>query len=394
MGKLSKLKADWQAALACFQKAYDYSSNAANFDLMGNSLYELGVIYLSLGAARQAHECFIAAQKNYQTVSNTADEASVLLALSQTYSRFMRPDDAHIANETAIEIYQKLGDQLGFAYALAQMGNLNLQQLAFDEAQKFILRSMPLFKDFHDPIGNARCQALLSQIELAHGQLDNALTLTNQALIEYQKTDNFGAQVALYNQLGKLSLLSGNLEAAQNDLTQGEMLLDVHQSNAGRPELYMTCGLLCECRGDFANAEKYYKLAQDIAQQTEHIEQLYIARLNVIKVNVYFAPGRWYYEELLKIANETRTYGLKTAQLEALLLIVWFEGVYGEQRTWENLMSELTRFVQVQRIPVQGLLRRFEFKVEVIKYISPEVSMSLRQSASWIRQYLSMPAQM
>ena len=394
MGKLSKLKADWQAALACFQKAYDYSSNAANFDLMGNSLYELGVIYLSLGAARQAHECFIAAQKNYQTVSNTADEASVLLALSQTYAIFMRPDDAHIANETAIEIYQKLGDQLGFAYALAQMGNLNLQQLAFDEAQKFILRSMPLFKDFHDPVGNARCQMLLSNIELAHGQLDNALKLTNQALIEYQKTDNFGAQVNLYNQLGKLSLLNGNLEAAQSDLTQGEMLLDVHQSNAGRPELYMTCGLLCECRGDFANAEKYYKLAQDIAQQTEFIEQLFIARLNIIKVNVFFAPGRWYYEELLKIANDTRTYGLKTAQLEALMLIVWFEGVYGEQHVWENLMSELTRFVQVQRIPVQGLLRQFEFKVEVIRFINPEVSMSLRQSAGWIRQSLSMPAQM
>ena len=94
------------------------------------------------------------------------------------------------------------------------------------------------------------------------------------------------------------------------------------------------------------------------------------------------------------MANDARTYGLKTAQLEALLLIVWFEGVYGEQHTWENLMSELQRFVQVQRIPVQGLLRKFEFKVVVIKFIAPEVSMSLHQSAGWIRDYLSPPAQM
>lgn len=391
MGKLSKLKADWQAALACFQKAYDYSSNAANFDLMGNALYELGVIYLSLGAARQAHECLIAAQKNYQMVGNTADEASVLIALTQTYAIFMRPDDAHIANETAIEIYQKLGDQLGFAHALAQMGALNIQQLTYDEAQKFILRSMPICKDFHDTIGNACCQALLASIELAHAQFNNAMTLANQALTQYEKTDDFGAQVRIYTQLGYLNLYQNNIEGALNELNKADMLLDVHQATAGRPELNCAFGLICECQGDFAGAERYYKLAQEVAQQSEYLEQIYIARLNVIKVNVFFAPGRWYYEELLKIANESRTYGLKLAQLEALLLIVWFEGVYGEQRAWENLMGELTRFVQVQRLPISGLLRIFEFKVDVLRYVNPEISTALHRSAGWIRQYLSQP---
>ena len=389
MGKLSKLKADWQAALACFQKAYDYSSNCAEFNLMGNALYELGVIYFALGASRQAHQCFIAAQKNYQTVNNTADEADILLALAQTYAIFMRADDARVSNESAIEIYQKLGDQLGFARALARMGALNIHQLVYDEAQKFVLRSMPLFKDFHDAVGNAFCQLQLAMIELAHGQFENATTLANQALVEFQKTDDFGAQVTLLTMLGTISMYQNKLEAAQNHFNQAEMLLDVHQSNAGRPELYCECGMLCECRGDFAGAEKYYKHAQDMAQQCEHLEQTYLARLNIIKINLYFAPGRWYYEELLKIANEARTYGLKTAQLQALLLIVWFEGVYGEQRTWENLMTELTRFVQSTGLPVHGMLRIFEFKAEVLRYVSPEISTALHRSAGWIRQYLS-----
>ena len=79
---------------------------------------------------------------------------------------------------------------------------------------------------------------------------------------------------------------------------------------------------------------------------------------------------------------------LKNAQIHALLFIVWFEGVYGEQRTWENLMGELTRFVQIQRLPVQGLLRRFEFDVDVLKYVGADLSAALRRSAGWIRQYL------
>lgn len=394
MGKLSKLKADWQAALACFQKAYDYSSNAADFDLMGDALYELGIIYLALGAYRQAHECFLAAQKNYQTVGNTADEADVLLALSKTYGIFMRPDDAHLSNEAAIEITQKLGDQLGFANALAQMGEINIQQLIYDEAQKFILRSMPIFKDFHDVVGNARCQALLAKIELAHAQFDNAMTLASQALAQFQKTDNFNAQVDILSLIGWICIYQNNFDAAQNNLNQAEMLLDVHQSNAGRSELYLRFGLLSECRGDFAGAEKYYKLAYDIAQTSEYLEQAHLARLHIIKINVYFSPGRWYYEELLKIANESRTYGLKIAQLDALMFITWFEGVYGEQRTWENLIGELTRFVQIQCIPVQGLLRRFEFGAEVLKYATAEVSAALHRSAGWIRQSLTQPIKM
>ncbi len=388
MGKLSKLKADWQAALACFQKAYDYSSNAANFDLMANALYELGAIYLSLGVVRQAHDCFIAAQKNYQTVGNTADEAGVLMALAKTYGIFMRPDDAHMSNEAAIEIYQKLGDQIGFANALAQMAEINIDQLIYDEAQKFTLRSMPLFKDFHDASGNARCQALLARIEFAHGQFDNALTLAEQALAQFKKTDDFNAQVCLSIFMGTVKTYQSKFDEADGHLNEAEMLLDIHQSNAGRPEYCNAKGLLCECRGDFANADRNYRSAQETAQMMEYLEQVYIARMNVIKVNMYFSPGRWYYDELLKIANESRTYGLKKAQLQALLLIVWFEGVYGEQRTWENLIGELTRFAQIQRLPAQGLLRRFEFNADVLKFVSPDLSAALCRSAGWIRQYL------
>ena len=51
-------------------------------------------------------------------------------------------------------------------------------------------------------------------------------------------------------------------------------------------------------------------------------------------------------------------------------------------------MGELTRFVQIQRLPVQGLLRRFEFDVDVLKYVGADLSAALRRSAGWIRQYL------
>lgn len=389
MGKLSKLKADWQAAMACFQKAYDYSSKVGNFDFMGHALYELGVIYLSLGDARQAHECFLTAQKHYQTMNNAADEAKVLLALSKTYGIFMRPDDANASNDIAFDLYQKLGDQLGYAHALAQMGEVNIKQLVYDDAQRSVLRSMPIFKDFHDTVGIARCQALLAQIELAHGQCDNAMTLASQAIVEYKKTDDFNAQIDITTFIGMVNIYQNRLDLAQSNFSEAEMLLDIHQTKAGGSELYCGFGLLCECRGDFANAEKYYAKAQEIAHSAEYLEQVFIARMNMIKVNLFFAPGRWYQEEMLQIANESRTYGFKNAQLHALLLITWFEGVYGEQRAWEKLIGDLKLFVQVQRLPVHGLLRIFEFKVDIVRYLDVNVASALRRSAGWIRQCLT-----
>ena len=168
-----------------------------------------------------------------------------------------------------------------------------------------------------------------------------------------------------------------------------DCLADGAENDVFLSQLLFECGLLCECQCDFASAERNYQAAQDAARQSEYPEQIYIARLNVIRVNVYFSPGRWYYDELLKIANEARTYGLKQAQLTALLYIVWFEGVYGEQHAWENLMGELVRFIQIQRLPVNGLLRQFEFLVDITRYVSPDVSMALHRSATWIRQYLT-----
>ena len=269
------------------------------------------------------------------------------------------------------------------------MATLNIQLLVFDEAQKFVLRSIPIFKEFHNAIGAARTQALLSKIEMNHGQYDSATRLANQALTEYLKTDNFSEQINLYTWIGHLATLQNSFEVARQNLSQAEMLLDIHQSSVLRCQLLFECGLLCECQCDFASAERNYQAAQDAARQSEYPEQIYIARLNVIRVNVYFSPGRWYYDELLKIANEARTYGLKQAQLTALLYIVWFEGVYGEQHAWENLMGELVRFIQIQRLPVNGLLRQFEFLVDITRYVSPDVSMALHRSATWIRQYLT-----
>lgn len=391
MGRLSTLKADWQAAMACFQKAYDYSSNATDFDLMAHALTELGKIYLSIGVLRQAHECFLAAQKNYQTISNSADEASLLLHLSKTFYIFMRSDDAHAAIERALEIFQRLGDQLGVANALAAMASLNAHLLIFDEAQKFVLRAIPIFKEYNSKQGDARAKYILSVIELYHGQYENAQTLADQALRVFKKTANFSQEINLLLRCGLIALYQNKLDVAAQTFEEAEMLLDVNNSNANRSHLLCNKGLLAESRSDFAAAESCYKKAQEIAQAMEYIEEAYLARVQLIKINVYFQPGRWYYDDLLEIINESRAYGLRKSQLSALLIMVWFEGVWGDQHSWENLMGELVRFVQIQRLPVQGSLRQFEFNTEILRFVNAEVAQSLRRSAGWIRQSLTAP---
>ena len=390
MGKLLVLRDDWTGARDCFQKAYTLSSGINNFDIMAKTQLELGKGYLSMGSLREAHTSFIDAQRNFQAVNNTADEADLLLLLATTYYIFLRPDDARDSIEHALTNYQKLGNSLGVAHALTCMAAMSVNLLAFEDAQKSVLRALPMCKKYNDAFGEAEAKFVLSTIELNHGQYENAQTLAEQAIPTFEENSvEFVKNAQILVRLGDLALYQNKGAEAEEFYNKAMMKLDARNSNAFRSSILCHLGLLMESRADFARADALYKQAQEIAQKTEAVEDIYIARINVIKVNLFFSPGRWYYNELLEIANESRTYGMKKAQLFALLIIVWFEGVYGEQKAWENLIAELTALVKVLHLPVAGLLRQFEFTVDMVRYIDPQVAAALRRSAGWIRQYLT-----
>ncbi|MDX9723092.1 MAG: protein kinase [Myxococcota bacterium] len=388
LGRVSSLKGDWAAAQSCFQRAYDEGGKSNNFELMARTLHELGKTAFELGNIRAAHEWFSQAQNLHQQNNRSADEADVLLDLVMTTYFYRRVDDARSCAERAIETQQRLGDPLGVARGMAALGQLEAWLLHVDEASKFVLRALPVFKERGYESGQAHCKAVLGHIDMVQGQFEKAESLTRQALEHFQHSGLLSSQVRMMQRLGRIAMLTHRSGQAQEQLNEALMLLDVHGSNAYRSLILRDLGLCQEYAGDFAQAEAHYLSARDIATQVEWYEEQQLARLALTKLRIFYQGGRSYYDELWEIASEARAYGLRALHLNTLLVLSWFEGVYGDQPGWEAAIAELNHHSKLHRVPISGLLTHFEFEADVVRQFSPEVASIFRRSANWIRQSL------
>jgi len=389
MGQVSGLKGDWEAAQSCFQRAYENGSAAKAHVLMARSLHELGRTAIELGNQRAAHEWFGQALKLFKEHGAAADESEVLLDIATTARTFRRTEDARGHIERAIEIEQRLGDRIGVARGLAALGELEAALLHIEEAQKFIVRALPIFKNHGDTEGEVRCKTTLAELDAFQGHYDKSRTLVEQAIEQISDTGRLSTQVLLAVRLGDVEVRLGRHQIARETVENAIMLLDAHGSDVHRGALQQVLGRIAEQHGDLGRAEAHYKNAYESATQAEWHEQQMRARVHIIRVNLFYQGGRWYYDELWEIVREARSYAQRRLQLEALLCLSWFEGVYGDQAGWERAINELTQHVSVHRIPGRGVIKELEFLSNAVEHLMPDQIEAYSQSAGWIRQTIS-----
>lgn len=389
MGQVSGLKGDWEAAQSCFQRAYEHGAAIFDRELMARALHELGRTAVELGNVRAAHEWFTQSQRLYAEGSNAARESEVLLDLGETAYVFRRTDDARGYLERAIEIEQRLGDRIGVARALVALGELEANLLHVDEANKFVVRALPVFKTQNDAEGEARCKAVLARLELLQGYPDKAQSILEQARERLGAEGRLSLRIRLDESYAQVLLQVGHQAQAVEVASQALMLLDAHGSDARRCTLLFVLGVEAEQRGDLSGAEQRYRAAYHAANQAGWAEVELRARLGILRVNLFYQGGRWYYDELWELVNEARSYGMRAFQLEVLLCLVWFEGVYGDQPGWEAALGELTQHVRLQRIPGRGIIRTVDFMMAAVAHLMPDQVEAYGRSAGWIRQAIS-----
>jgi len=389
MGRVSNLKGDWEAAQSCFQRAYEQGVEVNDTSMIGQALHELGRAAIQLGRYRAGHEWLGQALKYYRENGRLAEEADALLDIAETTMLYQRVEDARSCLERAMEIEQRLGDRVGVARGLVALGKLEASLLHADEAQKSVLRALPVFKEHGDRAGLGMCQRVLSRLDMLTGHLDKAENLARQALELFQELGRLTDQVILTDRLGLLALYGGKIDEADELFNQALMLLDVHSSDAYRAVVVHDLALRSEVLGAFDRASEGYQAAFEVAQRCEWLERQYLSRISLLKVNIFMQGGRWYYDELWEMAHEARAYGMRAVQLEALMLLAWMEGVFGDQQGWEAAIAELNHNIRLHRVPVGGLLAPFDFAATLVHALGQETANRYHQSADWLRKSIS-----
>ncbi|MGB8644338.1 MAG: AAA family ATPase [Anaerolineae bacterium] len=156
----------------------------------------------------------------------------------------------------AVVHFDRLGDRLGSAGALAFISHTYLQQGDDQAAQLCVAQYLPIFREMDDKPGLAG--ALINAIRVAShmNDLDQAQALAEELLSISQELGFWSAASIAFSYLGYIAMARGDLDSAQGYRETGLRLCREHRLTLRLP---MSLGELAEvyrARGDYDTARR------------------------------------------------------------------------------------------------------------------------------------------
>ena len=158
-------------------------------------------------------------------------------------------------HEDALNIYRKVGDRRGVAYALVGLADMETALGAYDIAEATFLEAVEEMKQVGDTGGTAFALCLLAWCPLrSSGDYAQATAWFEQSLAMYTQVGNSRGIALAYSGLGEIAVRQGELERAEHLLEQS---LRVSRSLGEKWNVAATLGTLAwaaQIQGDFERA--------------------------------------------------------------------------------------------------------------------------------------------
>lgn len=122
------------------------------------------------------------------------DDIVQLVESASIYETYSNEKDALIHLSQAFRISKEIGDESGEAALLLIMGNENLKQKKYDEAEKCLENSKSLFKRLGDESGLAGAMIILGTVNFIQGNIEGVSENFRKAVEKFQQLDNKKAE--------------------------------------------------------------------------------------------------------------------------------------------------------------------------------------------------------
>ena len=199
--------------------------------------------------------------------TSTGQQARVI-ALTAGVAGLFRIDgpwaDAIIRHTSAIQAARSLGDLLGQANALIDLGNGWRLTGDYPAAAQTLEQALGIYRDLDERLGQANALTLLGFVRLATGDYPAAAQALEQALGIYRDLDERLGQANALTDLGDVRRLTGDYPAAAQALEQA---LDIYRDLAdllGQADALGDLGVVRRLTGDYPAAAQAQKQALDI----------------------------------------------------------------------------------------------------------------------------------
>jgi class 3 adenylate cyclase/tetratricopeptide (TPR) repeat protein len=193
--------------------------------------------------------------------ANALNELGIMRRLTGDYMGAAR------ALEEALGIFRDLGDRLGQANALTNLGIV--QRLAGDwpDAAQTLEEALGISRDVGDRLGQANALSSLGDVRRLTGDYMGAARALEEALGIYRDLGDRLGQAWALNNLGIVRQLTADYPGAARDL---EEALDIYRdigNRGGEAEALNDIGTLHRECGDLRRAESYHQHALELARQ-------------------------------------------------------------------------------------------------------------------------------
>jgi tetratricopeptide (TPR) repeat protein/transcriptional regulator with XRE-family HTH domain len=158
------------------------------------------------------------------------------------------------ASEQALDIYRDLGDRLGQANALHDLGVIRGVTDDYPAAVQALEQALGIHRDLGDRLGQANALRYLGAIKLTTGDYPAAVQASEQALDIYRHLGNQGGQARALNDLGYARRLTGNYPAAIQALEQALNNNREIGDRLGQANVFLYLGGVLRMTGDYPAA--------------------------------------------------------------------------------------------------------------------------------------------
>jgi tetratricopeptide (TPR) repeat protein len=174
--------------------------------------------------------------------------------------------EAITRHQAAIQAARHLGDWLGQANALHDLGDVRRLTDDYPAAARAQEQALGLYRDLGDRLGHANVLNDLGDVRRLTGDYPAAAQAHEQALDIHRDLGNRLGQAGALNSLGAVQRLTGEYSAAAQVLEQALGLYRDIGNRNGEAEALNDKGTLHRVSGDLAQAEGCHQQALDLAR--------------------------------------------------------------------------------------------------------------------------------
>src|SRR5580693_7223412 len=191
-----------------------------------------------------------------------------IIALTGGLAGLLRRDgpwaDAITRHEAAVQAARHLGDQLGQANALYDLGDVRWLTGDFPAAAQALEPALGIYRDLGDRLGQANAFRHLGVVRLATGDCPAAVQALESALGIYRDLGDRQGQANTLISLGDVRRLTGDFPAAVQALEQALDIYGDFGNRLGQANALNKLGIVQQLTGDFPAAAQAQEQALDI----------------------------------------------------------------------------------------------------------------------------------